>query len=74
MLHSGEPIHLVNHVYSHDEITGENWIEGDRICFRWPEAGVEFAICERVFRNSDGDENDFYMVTDLGPHPFSVSR
>ena len=67
--HSGYPIHTG----SRDVKEGESWIEDDRLCQRWPEVGEESTICVLIFRDSDGAQNNYYMVTDQGPHPFSVS-
>jgi TolB-like protein/class 3 adenylate cyclase/tetratricopeptide (TPR) repeat protein len=54
------------------EITGDSWIDGDRLCDRWPEAEVDLTICVTIFRDLDSGQNSYYMVTDTGPHPFSV--
>jgi TolB-like protein/class 3 adenylate cyclase len=54
------------------EAVGESWIEGDRLCDRWPEAEVDLTICVTIFRDLESGQNNYYMVTDTGPHPFSV--
>ncbi len=54
------------------EEVGESWIEGDRLCDRWSEVDGDLTICALIFRDSDSGQNNYYMVTDTGPHPFSV--
>ena len=54
------------------EEVGESWVEDDRLCDRWPEVDGDLTICVMIFRDSDSGENNYYMVTDTGPHPFSV--
>jgi TolB-like protein len=54
------------------EEVGESWIEDDRLCDRWPEADGDLTFCALIFRDSDSGQNNYYMVTDTGPHPFSV--
>lgn len=54
------------------EVMGESWIEDDRLCDRWPEADGDLTICVTIFRDLDSGENNYYMVADTGPHPFSV--
>lgn len=56
------------------EVMGESWIEGDRLCDRWPEAEGDLTICVTIFRDPDSGQNNYYMVTDTGPHPFSVMK
>jgi hypothetical protein len=56
------------------EEQGEGKIENDRLCDRWSHADGDITICVLIFRNSDGDENDFYMLSDTGPHPFRISN
>jgi len=56
------------------DVMGEGWIEGDRLCDRWPEADGDLTICVTVFRDPDSGQNNYYMVTDTGPHPFSVVK
>jgi TolB-like protein/tetratricopeptide (TPR) repeat protein len=68
--HSGQSIHIG----SNDAKEGESWIEDDRLCDRWPEVGDEITICVLIFRDSDGGQNDYYMLTDQGPHQFGVSN
>jgi tetratricopeptide (TPR) repeat protein len=53
---------------------GKSWIEGDRLCDHWSEVGDEITICVMIFRDSDRTKNDYYMMTDQGPHPFQVSN
>jgi adenylate cyclase len=59
---------------SEGELMGESWIDGDRLCDRWPEADGDLTICVMIFRDSDSGQNNYYMVTDTGPHPFSVVK
>lgn len=54
------------------EVVGESWIEDDRLCDRWPEPGGDLTLCVTVFRDLDSGQNNYYMVTDTGPHSFSV--
>ena len=54
------------------EIMGQSWIEDDRLCDRWPDAEGDLTICVTIFRDLDSGQNNYYMVTDTGPHPFSV--
>jgi len=68
--HSGVPIHTGNPAIK----DGESWIEDDRLCDRWSEMGGNITICVLIFRDSNGDENDYFMVTDDGPHPFRISK
>ena len=56
------------------EVVGDSWIEGDRLCDRWPGAEVDLTICVTIFRDPDSGENNYYMVTDTGPHPFQVTN
>jgi adenylate cyclase len=68
--HSGPAIHTGNPAIK----AGESWIEGDRLCDRWSDVGGNITICVQIFRDSNGDENDYFMVTDDGPHPFRISN
>jgi adenylate cyclase len=56
------------------EVMGESWIEDDRLCDRWHETDGDLTICVTIFRDSDSGQNNYYMVTDSGPHPFSVVK
>jgi tetratricopeptide (TPR) repeat protein len=53
---------------------GESWTEDDRLCDRWSDAGDEITICVLIFRDFDREPNNYYMMTDQGPHPFRVSN
>jgi TolB-like protein/class 3 adenylate cyclase len=55
-------------------IVGESWIEGDRLCERWPEVAGDLALCVTIFRDPDSGPNHYYMVADTGPHPFSIAK
>jgi tetratricopeptide (TPR) repeat protein len=72
--HTGEPIHLGISTGGHNVNEGKSWIEDDRLCNRWPDVDGDITNCVLIFRDSDRDENDFYMVTDIGPSPFRVSN
>jgi len=54
------------------EEVGESWIDGDRLCDRWSDADGNVTICVMIFRDPDRGEDNYYMVTDTGPHPFQV--
>jgi tetratricopeptide (TPR) repeat protein len=64
--HSGQPIHTG----SYDSTEGESWVENNLLCDRWPMKDQDINTCVAIFRDSDGGENNYYMVTDQGPHPF----
>jgi TolB-like protein/Flp pilus assembly protein TadD len=68
--HSGQPIHTG----SYDVVEGESWIEDGQLCDRWPEDDGDLTICVPIYRESDGAENEYYMLTDQGPQPFRVSN
>jgi len=68
--HSGVPIHTGISTIK----DGESWIEDDRLCDRWSEVDGNITICVLIFRDSNGDENDYFMITDDGPHPFRISK
>ncbi len=68
--HSGSPAHPGMSGYDQ----GESWIEDNRLCDRWPDSDKDLAWCALIFRNPDGSfefRNQYFMVTDTGPHPFS---
>jgi hypothetical protein len=52
---------------SDGDVMGVGWIEGDRLCDRWPEADGDLTICVTIFRDPDSGQNNYYMVTDTGP-------
>jgi TolB-like protein/class 3 adenylate cyclase/Flp pilus assembly protein TadD len=54
------------------DLLGESWVEDNRLCDRWFDAEGDLAICVLIFRDPDRGENNYYMMTDTGPHPFSV--
>jgi len=72
IIHTGEPIHVVGLKYDHDGKASRSWIEGDRLCHEWLVSETTLSICEQVYRDADRGDNAYYMVTDLGPHPFEV--
>jgi TolB-like protein/class 3 adenylate cyclase/Flp pilus assembly protein TadD len=68
--HAGYPTHPGMSGYDQ----GESWIENNRLCDRWPDFDNELAWCALIFRNPDGSSelrNEYFMVTDTGPYPFS---
>ena len=68
--HAGYPTHPGMSGYDQ----GESWIENNRLCDRWPDFDNELAWCALIFRNPDGSfelRNEYFMVTDTGPYPFS---
>jgi TolB-like protein/class 3 adenylate cyclase/Flp pilus assembly protein TadD len=68
--HAGSPVHPGMSGYDQ----GESWIEDNRLCDRWPDFNKDLAWCALIFRNPDGGlefRNEYFMVTDTGPHPFS---
>jgi len=69
--HTGTSFHTAN---LHDVGEGQSWIEDDRLCERWSNWHDEIAICMLIFRGSKSDQNNYYMMTDTGPHPFQVSN
>ena len=61
-------------VYAADQKNGTRWIEDDRLCDRWPEVSENFSRCALIYRNPGGTRarrNEYIMVTDYGPQPFS---
>lgn len=68
--HSGTEIHAGDPAIT----DGESWVEGDRLCDRWAEKPGDITICILIFRDSNGDENDYFMITDDGPQPFRISN
>jgi TolB-like protein/Flp pilus assembly protein TadD len=68
--HTGFPII----VYGANQKHGTSWIEDDRLCDRWPEVSEDFSLCALIYRNPGGTRarrNEYIMVTDYGPQPFS---
>ncbi len=68
--HGGYPTHPGMSGYDQ----GESWIEDNRLCDRWPDIDKDLAWCALIFRNPDGSlefRNEYFMVTDTGPYPFS---
>jgi TolB-like protein len=54
------------------DLLGESWVEDNRLCDRWFDAEGDLTDCVLIFRDPDRGQNNYYMVTDTGPHPFSV--
>ncbi len=68
--HTGFPII----VYGANQKHGTSWIEDDRLCDRWPDVSEHFSRCALIYRNPGGTgarRNEYIMVTDYGPQPFS---
>jgi len=72
--HSGAPIHIGIPADSHNVNKGESWVEDDRLCNRWSDVDGDITNCVLIFRDLDGDQNEYYMVTDTGPNRFQVSN
>ncbi len=61
-------------VYAANQKNGTSWIEDDRLCDCWPEVSENFSRCALIYRNPGGTRarrNEYIMVTDYGPQPFS---
>ncbi len=56
------------------ELLGESWVEDNRLCDRWFDAEGDLADCVLIFRDLDRGPNNYYMITDTGPHPFQVTN
>jgi len=56
------------------EVAGESWIEDDRLCDRWTDVEGDLTLCVLIFRDPDSGQNNYYMMTDTGPHPFQVQN
>jgi TolB-like protein/Flp pilus assembly protein TadD len=68
--HAGDPLHPGMSGYDQ----GESWIKDNRLCDRWPDSDKDLVWCALIFRNPDGSlelRNEYFMVTDTGPRPFS---
>jgi Flp pilus assembly protein TadD len=72
--HSGEPIHIGFNPGGHNVNKGESWIDDDRLCNRWFDVVGNITSCALIFRDLDGDQNNYYMVTDYGPSRFQVTN
>ena len=74
----GKGTHFGTNTFSAIELegieTGESWVDGDRLCDRWSESDGGFTICVLIFRDPVRGQNNYYMVTDTGPHPFQISN
>ena len=57
--------------------SGMSRIEDDMLCDRW-EAPDPLELCSLIFRMPEGNVRtrwrDYVMVTDTGPHPFTVAK
>jgi hypothetical protein len=54
---------------------GRCWIEGDVLCQQWRGLYEGLKDCAAVFRNPDGTSemrNEYFSLSDIGLHPFSV--
>jgi TolB-like protein len=72
--HSGEPIHIGINPGGHNVNKGESWIDDDRLCDRWFDVDGNITSCVLIFRDLDGDQNIYYMMTDWGPNSFQVTN
>jgi class 3 adenylate cyclase/Tfp pilus assembly protein PilF len=72
--HTGVPIHIGNNPDGHNLNKGESWIEDDRLCNRWFDEEGSVTSCAHIFRDLDGDQDNYYMVTDFGPNQFQVTN
>ncbi len=72
--HWGYPVHAG----LPDSATATGRIENDLLCEAWPALTKTFEICVAIFRVTEPDARlrwgDYVMVTDTGPHPFSVAE
>jgi len=62
-----------NAVELEGEVLGESWIEDNRLCERWFGVEGDLTTCVLVFHDPDSGPNNYYMMTDTGPHPFQLS-
>jgi TolB-like protein/Flp pilus assembly protein TadD len=68
--HAGFPAHPGMSGYDQ----GQSWIEDNRLCDRWPDFDKDLTWCALIFRNPYGSHefrNEYFMVTETGPYPFS---
>lgn len=72
--HEGYPIHAGMDVSAE----GAGRMEEDRLCEKWPLLAKTFETCVVIFRVTDPGAKtrwgDYVMVTDTGPHPFSLAE
>lgn len=72
--HSGYPIHPGLGARA----TGTGRVRDDLLCEKWPGLAQAFEICVAIFRVPDPKARirwgDYVMVTETGPHPFSVAK
>ena len=54
------------------ELSGKSWIEDNRLCDRWPDVKGDLTLCVLIFHDPDSGPDNYYMMTDTGPHPFQV--
>ncbi len=70
--HSGFPIHAS----MPKQASGTGRIEDDMLCDQWPLLTKDLEICVVIFRVPDPNARlrwgHYVMVTDTGPHPFSM--
>jgi hypothetical protein len=72
--HSGAPIHIGTNPGGYNVNKGESWIDDDRLCDRWLDVDGNITTCALVFRDLDGVQNNYYMITDWGPNRFQVTN
>jgi len=68
--HTGTSFHTGNGAFEN----GLGWIEDDRLCERWIDKEVKVTICVMIFRDSARGQDNYYLVNDVGPHPFQVLK
>ncbi len=70
--HVGDPIHAG----LPELASGLGRIQDDMLCEQWPALTKDFEICVVIFRVPERNARlrwgDYVMVTDTGPHPFSL--
>ena len=64
----------INAVELDSEVLGESWVEDNRLCDRWFDVGGDLTTCVLIFRDPDSGPNNYYMVTDTGPHSFTIVK
>lgn len=64
----------VNAAELDSEVLGESWVEDNRLCDRWFDVGGDLTTCVLIFRDPHRGQNNYFMMTDTGPHPFSVVK
>ena len=55
------------------ELEFDSRIEGDQLCHPGIGVNKEITICVTLYRDSVRGDGHYYMLTDTGPHPFTVA-